>query len=138
MKSHSIVYIVSEDEKALQMISFPIDSCVFWEETGVGIWSGTVKDRYMLGGLCITVQIDGVVVPVDLATPAKAWTNWKGPGKFECYITAVPASQLKVRQPNADDAEKRNVWESAMASTAEAAGVPARQKAETVALQLLQ
>lgn len=120
------------------MPSFQIGSCVFWEEIGVGTWSGIVKDRFMLGGLCLDITIDGVVVPPNAkrTTPAKAHSVWHGKGKFESCLSCVPAAELKVREPQADDDTVSAAWTLARATEAEASGVPAKQRAAVAALRV--
>lgn len=102
------------------------------------MWSGTVKDRFMLGGLCLDISIDGVVVPANSkrAVPAKATTHWLGPERFGCYLWAIPSTQVTVREPDVGDDEKRAIWSLASATAAEAAGAPAKQRAEEAALRV--
>lgn len=100
-------------------MAFLVGSSVFWEQpNGGGTWSAVVVDRFTLGGLCTDIWFDGIVRP-----PTTTRAIYEGPGQGNCYRFTVPAAELKVRQPEADDAEKRLAWETAAAAAAATAGV---------------
>ena len=86
--------------------AYQLGTSVFWEDKHGGIWSAVVTDRYMLGGLCTTIYFDGIVRPTGVPS------HHLGPTPKDSYRRVVPATELKVRKVEPDDAEKRAAWEA--------------------------
>lgn len=92
-------------------MSFEIGASVFWTDHISGlVWSAVIVERFMLGGPCVTVQLDGIVKPGPL--PSSADVVLKPNGKFKCFVYCVPAVQLRERTPQPDDERMREEWET--------------------------